>query len=80
MEAICRKSAAFYRKGSDAVHDSANGAARMSGGGAARSAVFSAANSVSQGDGTGAAVEGGGAWVATPAVAEAEGDTAAAMR
>ena len=64
------------QKEPDAVYNSAFWSARMSGGGAARSAVFSAANSVSQGDGTGAAVEGDRAWVATPAVAEAEGDTA----
>ena len=49
----------------------------MSGGGAGWSAVFQAANSMSQGSRTGAVVEGGGTWVAA---FEAEGDTAAAMR
>ena len=48
----------------------------MSGGGAARAAVFQAADSVSQGDGTGTAVEGDRTWVA----AGTAGDTAQAMR
>jgi hypothetical protein len=66
MEAICRKISYILQKGSDAIHDPAFW-----------SAVFQAANSVSQGDGTGAAVEGDRAWVGA---FEAEGDTAAAMR
>ena len=48
----------------------------MSGGGAGWSAVFQTANRVSQGDGTGAAVEGDRTWVA----AGTAGDTAPAMR
>jgi hypothetical protein len=46
MQATCRKNSYILQKGTDAVYNSADGAARMSGGGAARSAVFSAANSL----------------------------------